>query len=171
MEDPILWNTFVERKTEYLISILAAWNLYKGIAQNGGGGGTCSRVSGSIKREGSSVIVASSLGIEVSFRYRVSSLRLWRTAVMKRDVKLSLQGHRTIPGCNTYKPRNFRHAPWFLPRKASWERGRGEGETFHIPRRHDPSLSLSVSLYPLSIIWYDIWRILGQSCNEIFSFS
>lgn len=81
------------------------------------------------------------------------SLRLWRAAVMKRDVKLSLQGHRTIPACNTYKPRNFRYAPWFLPRKVLGERG-------------------GHPLYPLSIIWYDVtYSRREQSCNEIFSFS
>lgn len=53
-----------------------------------------------IKRR-SSVIVSSSLGIEAA-TIRLS-LRLWRAAVMKRHVKLSLQGRRTIPD-NTYKP-------------------------------------------------------------------
>lgn len=125
----------------------------------GGEGGTCSRF-----RLNKTKGPVSSLPRyrRVSFRYRVS-LRLWRTAVMKRDVKLSLQGHRTIPGCNTYKPRNFRYASWFLPRKAWREEGK---DLSFLDDATPPSLSF------LSIIWYDIRHILlRQSCNEIFSFS
>lgn len=104
----------------------------------------------------------------VSFRYRVS-LRLWRTAVMKRDVKLSLQGHRPFRVVIRTSPATFvTLLDSFRVKLRERRRERG-GETFHISRRHDPSLSLS--LYPLSIIWYDVWHIPGQSCNEIFSFS
>lgn len=170
MEDPILWNILVERKTEYIYIYIYSpfWNLYKGSCEQWRGEGTRSRFRFNKTKGPVSSLPRHSLSKRrVSFRYRVS-LRLWRTAVMKRDVKLSLQGHRTIPGCNTYKPRNFRYAPWFLPRKASWEKKRKRGEDLSYFSTTRP---LSLSLYPLSIIWYDVWHILGQSCNEIFSFS
>lgn len=147
MEDPILWNILVERKTEYIYIYIYSpfWNLYKGSCEQWRGEGTRSRFRFNKTKGPVSSLARHSLSKRrVSFRYRVS-LRLWRTAVMKRDVKLSLQGHRTIPGCNTYKPRNFRYAPWFLPRKASWEKKRKRGERPFIFLDDTTPLSLSLS--------------------------
>lgn len=50
MEDPILWNILVERKTEYIYISILRFGIYTRDRANSGGGREHVHVSGSIKR-------------------------------------------------------------------------------------------------------------------------